>query len=162
MTRFGAVFWLVLVLVAGFTTFRVKYAVQDIEDELRRVRKQTIAEQQEIRVLTAEWTYLNQPERLAALNQHFLQLTPVAPKQLQRSITDITLRAPPAPDPAIAATTDPAAPQDAASAAPVNPAAAAPAKAAAPVAAPVQLAKVGAVQTLGSLDALIAQIAEAH
>ncbi len=65
MTRFGAVFWLVLVLAAVFTTFKVKYAVQNLEDELNRVRKQTIAERQEIRVLTAEWTYLNQPERLA-------------------------------------------------------------------------------------------------
>ncbi len=76
MTRLGAVFWLVLVLAAGFTTFKVKYAVQDLEDELNRVRRQTIAEQQEIRVLTAEWTYLNQPERLAELNRRFLGLAP--------------------------------------------------------------------------------------
>src|SRR5205807_2344040 len=58
MTRLGILFWLLLVLASGFTTFKVKYAVQDIEDELSRVRRQTIAEQQEIRVLTAEWTYL--------------------------------------------------------------------------------------------------------
>ena len=45
MTRLGAVFWLGLVLVAGFTTFKVKYAVQDIEDQLNRVRRHTIAEQ---------------------------------------------------------------------------------------------------------------------
>ena len=32
------------VLAAGFTTFKVKYAVQDIEDELNRARRQTIAE----------------------------------------------------------------------------------------------------------------------
>ena len=99
MIRIGALFWLVLVVAAGFVTFKVKYAVQDIEDELNRVRKHTIAEQQEIRVLTAEWTYLNQPERLAELNRRFLQLGPVATKQLQRTIEDIPFRPLPAPPP---------------------------------------------------------------
>src|ERR1700686_4695934 len=99
MTRLGTVFWLVLVLAAGFTTFKVKYAVQDIEDELNRTRRQTIAEQQETRVLTAEWTYLNQPERLAELNRRFLGLAAVTTKQLQRSIGEIPLRGPGAPPP---------------------------------------------------------------
>src|SRR6266705_3849158 len=98
MTRLGTVFWVVVVLAAGFTTFKVKYAVQDIEDELNRARKQTIAEQQETRVLTAEWTYLNQPERLPELNRRFLSLAPVAAKQLQRTVADIPLRSPAAPD----------------------------------------------------------------
>jgi len=35
MTRLGTVFWVVVVLAAGFTTFKVKYAVQDIEDARR-------------------------------------------------------------------------------------------------------------------------------
>jgi hypothetical protein len=97
MTRLGAVFWFIVVLAAGFTTFKVKYAVQDLEDQLNRVRRQTIAEQQEIRVLSAEWTYLTQPERLADLNRRFLGLAAIAAKQLQRSITDIPLRPPAAP-----------------------------------------------------------------
>jgi hypothetical protein len=99
MIRLGALFWLVLVVAAGFVTFKVKYAVQDIEDELNRVRKHTIAEQQEIRVLTAEWTYLNQPERLAELNRRFLQLARVGTKQLQRTIEDIPFRPLPVPSP---------------------------------------------------------------
>ena len=44
-------------------------------------------------MLTAEWTYLNQPERLAELNRRFLQLAPVAAKQLQPRIEDMPLRA---------------------------------------------------------------------
>src|ERR1700692_4424919 len=99
MTRLGTVFWLVLVLAAGFTTFKVKYAAQDIEDELNRTRRQTIAEQQEPRVLTAQWTYLNQPERLAELNRRFLGLAALGAKQLQHGIEEIPLRAPPAPPP---------------------------------------------------------------
>lgn len=115
MTRLGAVFWLGLVVASGFTTFKVKYAVQEIEDELMRVRKQTVAEQQEIRVLTAEWTYLNQPERLADLNRRFLQLAPVGTRQLQAHIEDFPLRpppAPPAPEPDVLVAAAPAAPAE--------------------------------------------------
>ena len=95
MSKLAAASWLGLVAATGFTTFKVKYAVQDIEEELNRVRKHTIAEQQEARVLAAEWTYLTQPERLAELNRRFLQLAPVAMKQLQSRIEDLPLR--PAP-----------------------------------------------------------------
>jgi cell division protein FtsL len=187
MTRLGTVFWVVVVLAAGFTTFKVKYAVQDIEDELNRARRQTIAEQQETRVLTAEWTYLNQPERLAELNRRFLGLAAVSAKQLQHSIAEIPLRAPAAPpDALVAASPDPVAPQAAATPLPVAAVAVVPASAIEgttrqatstnppdevsagegarlpATAAPVQLTKAGSAQAANSLDALIAQIAEAR
>jgi hypothetical protein len=108
MSKLAAAFWLGLVLVTVFTTFKVKHAVQDIEEALNRVRKHTIAEQQEARVLTAEWTYLTQPERLAELNRRFLQLAPVATKQLQPRIEDLPLRPLPAPPPDILVAAQPA------------------------------------------------------
>ena len=91
MIRLASLFWLALVAVTGFATFKVKYTVQDIEDELNKARRHTIAEQQEIHILRAEWTALNQPERLAELNRRFLSLAAVAPKQMQRKIEDIAL-----------------------------------------------------------------------
>ncbi|HYU13678.1 MAG TPA: hypothetical protein VEK82_13945 [Stellaceae bacterium] len=97
MIRLASLFWLALVAATGFATFKVKYAVQDIEEELNRVRKQTVAEHQEIHLLRAEWTMLNQPERLADLNRRLLSLTAVAPKRLQRTIEDVALRPLPAP-----------------------------------------------------------------
>lgn len=115
MTRLGAVFWGGLVLASGFATFNVKYAVQGIEDELARARRQTIAEQQEIRVLSAEWAYLNQPERLAELNRNLLHLVPLTAKQMQGRVEEIALRIPraPAPDamPTMVAAAPPAATQ---------------------------------------------------
>src|SRR3954452_16896467 len=96
MTRLGVVFWGGLVLASGFGTFNVKYAVQGIDDELAHVRRQTVTEQQEIRVLTAEWAYLNQPDRLAELNRNFLQLAPMTTKQWQGRVDEIALRASPA------------------------------------------------------------------
>jgi cell division protein FtsL len=170
MTRLGALVWFVLVLAAGFATFKVKYAVQDAEDQLTRARKQTIAERQEIRVLTAEWTYLNQPERLADLNQRFLGLVPITAKQLQQKIADIPWRVPPAaPDAVVAAAPAGAAPQAPQAAqvpqvpqAPlaVIPAALGPGPASAGL--PVRLAKAEPAAMPKSLDALIAQIAEAR
>jgi len=103
MIRFASLLWLALVAVTGFATFKVKYAVQDIEEELNKVRRQTITEQQEIHVLRAEWTALTQPERLADLNRRFLSLAAVTPKQLQRKIDEIPLRLVPEPEPVIAA-----------------------------------------------------------
>ena len=160
MTRLGALVWFVLVLMAGFTTFKVKYAVQDIEDQLARVRKQTVAEQQEIRVLNAEWTYLSQPERLAELNQRFLGLQPIAPRQSPRSIADLPLRPPPpaAVEAVVAANPGTAPPPIPAAAAPITPAPITPAPSGAAL--PVRLATAGAATAPASLDALIAQIAE--
>src|SRR5712671_3245557 len=130
MTRLGTVFWVVVVLAAGFTTFKVKYAVQDIEDELNRARRQTIAEQQETRVLTAEWTFLNQPERLAELNRRFLGLAAITARQLQRNVEEIPLRTPAAPpDALVAASPAPPEPQVAATVLPITPAALSPAPA---------------------------------
>ena len=103
MIRFASLLWLALVAVTGFATFKVKYAVQDIEEELNKVRRQTIAEQQEIHVLRAEWTALTQPERLADLNRRLLSLAAITPKQLQHKIDEIPLRLVPEPEPVIAA-----------------------------------------------------------
>jgi len=114
MIRLASLFWLALVAVTGFATFKMKYTVQDIEDELNKVRRHTIAEQQEIHILRAEWTSLNQPERLADLNRRLLSLAALAPTQLQRKIEDVPLRPVPEPaEPLIASAPEPTAPQPA-------------------------------------------------
>lgn len=100
MIRLGAIFWLVVVGVTGFATFKVKHVVQELEDELSRTRKATFAEQQELRVLNAEWSYLNQPARLAEMNRRYLSLTPIATRQLGRGIAEIPMRPPPPAAPA--------------------------------------------------------------
>jgi cell division protein FtsL len=122
MIRLASLFWLALVCATGFATFKVKYAVQDIEEEMNRVRKQAVVEHQEIHLLRAEWTTLNQPERLADLNRRFLSLAAMAPKQLQRTVEDVPLRPEPAPPdtliaaaPDVPAVSEPAVPQLAAS-----------------------------------------------
>ncbi|HJU17558.1 MAG TPA: hypothetical protein VJ770_13965 [Stellaceae bacterium] len=95
MIRLGTLFWLLLAAGAAGGMYTVKYRVQGIEHALVKTEKATIAEQREIRVLEAEWTYLNRPAALAQMNTRFLSLTPVTAKALRTSVADLPMR--PAP-----------------------------------------------------------------
>lgn len=90
VAMFVAVALLVLVsfeLYNGVT--RVKAAQKQIEDT-----KVLIAQEQEaIRVLKAEWTYLNQPERLQTLARQHLPLAPTAAAQIV-SLASLPVRGP--------------------------------------------------------------------
>lgn len=98
MTRIGTLFWVLLVSGAAGGMYAVKYRVQGIEHALVRTEAATITEQRQIRVLDAEWTYLNRPGTLARMNERFLSLVPVTAQGLRASVDDIPLRATPAPD----------------------------------------------------------------
>jgi hypothetical protein len=80
--------------------FKVKYEVMDIEDELAKVNRAIVADQDSIHVLKAEWSFLSQPSRLAELSHRYLELAPVATKQLGQ-IENVPLR--PGADPATVA-----------------------------------------------------------
>jgi cell division protein FtsL len=103
MIRLPTLFWLIVVSATGFAMFAVKYEVQGLADQLTRTIKHTDDVERDIRVLDAEWAYLNRPAALAPLNQRFLSLVPIATKQLRTSVADIPMRPapPPAPAPAI-------------------------------------------------------------
>jgi hypothetical protein len=93
----GGAFWIAVAFTAGVGNYAVKQMVQGLDDELTNARRKIIAEQKQIHDLTAEWTYLNQPELLADLNRHYLGLVPIAPKQERGGIDDIAMRPAPAP-----------------------------------------------------------------
>jgi hypothetical protein len=97
MSRFGGVFWFLLVIASGMTNFLVKQNVQGLDDQLTAVRKKTVAEQKAIHELTADWTFLNQPELLADLNNRYVHLAAVSPKQVITSLDGIPLRPTPPP-----------------------------------------------------------------
>jgi hypothetical protein len=110
MRRPSGLFWIAIAFAAGIGNYAVKQMVQGLDDELNAVRKKTVAEQKQIHDLTAEWTYLNQPELLADLNRRYLGLVAMSPKQEHASIGDLPLRpAPPAdvPPPQVAAAVAP-------------------------------------------------------
>ena len=135
MSRLGGAFWFALVVATGMTNFLVKQNVQSLDDQLTQVRKKTVEDQKKIHDLNADWTFLSQPELLADLNNHYVHLGPMSPKQMVTSLDGIPMRpAAPLEDvaPPMAAATPPATPASNAAAQPATLASAAPSAASAP------------------------------
>jgi hypothetical protein len=99
MIRLPTLFWLLIVSTAGFAMFAVKYEVQSVADQLARTIRQADDTEREIRVLDAEWAFLNRPDALAQMNQRLLLLGPIATKQLRTNIADVAMRPVPLPAP---------------------------------------------------------------
>lgn len=82
MIRIGTIAWFVLLALLGVGLFQVKYAVQAKERDLRAVNRQITADRQILRVLEAEWSYLNDPVRLADLTRRHTDLVPAMAGQI--------------------------------------------------------------------------------
>ncbi len=82
MFRLATWGWLTVVGIAGFATYEVKYQVAQVDDELGRVNRAIDTDRDQLRVLSAEWSYLTQPARLDQLRQRHLTLVPVTRAQL--------------------------------------------------------------------------------
>ena len=101
MIRPGNVFWIGLAFTLGYGLYHLKHEVKALEDELFRLNRQILAEQQAIHVLRAEWSYINQPQRLQSLTQRHLDLQPTRPAQIG-TLAALPARPAEAPAPAIA------------------------------------------------------------
>jgi hypothetical protein len=103
MIRPATAFWIALAGCVGFGLYHLKHEVQALEDDLFRVNRQILSEQEAIHVLHAEWNYMNQPARLQALASRHLDLQPMKTSQIG-TLADLPRRpgetapaAPPAP-----------------------------------------------------------------
>jgi len=73
----------VLATILGASLFWVSQQVQMLEREQRGIKAQISSEQEGMRVLNAEWDYLNRPDRIEALAAKYLnQMQPVVPDNL--------------------------------------------------------------------------------
>jgi hypothetical protein len=91
MIRLSNLLWVAMAAVVGFGLFQLKHQVQELEDEMFRLNRAILAEQQAIHVLKAEWSYINQPQRLQSLASRHLELQPMKPAQLG-SLADLPVR----------------------------------------------------------------------
>jgi hypothetical protein len=91
MIRPSTLLWVGLAGAVGFGLFQLKHEVQALEDEMFRLNRAVIAEQQAIHVLKAEWSYINQPQRLQSLAARHLDLQPMKPAQLG-TLADLPVR----------------------------------------------------------------------
>jgi hypothetical protein len=78
---------------AGLYVYQSKHRVQVLDREIEKTVRATDAVREQTRVLHAEWTLMNDPQRLQALANQFLSLKNVTPGQFT-SMTDLGSRLP--------------------------------------------------------------------
>ncbi len=89
-----------LAVALAVVLMAVKHQVQMLEDELGALNDRIAFEHQSIQVLTAEFNFFTEPERIKRLATAHLGLVPIEPRQLA---TFAILDAPGGDDPAAAA-----------------------------------------------------------
>ncbi len=94
MIRVGTMIWLGLIGASSAFLFKTSYEVQSLEGDLRGLNRSILREQDSIRVMHAEWAFLNQPSRLQALSDQFTKLRPIAPMQMIASAADLPMPQP--------------------------------------------------------------------
>jgi hypothetical protein len=84
MIRIAAWAWIAIAGAMGYGLYQLKHEVIALENELFRLNRQIVQEQEHIHVLKAEWSFINQPARLQELAARHLDLQPMAPRQFGR------------------------------------------------------------------------------
>ena len=82
MTRWLFAVWLLAIAVAAHMLFEVEQEVRILEDELSDMDLAILTESDALRALQADWSFLNWPERLAALSEEHLSFLPMRPRQI--------------------------------------------------------------------------------
>lgn len=85
----------VLSVVSAAALFGISFEVSALEERLVALNKDITRDRNAIHVLKAEWSYLNQPERLDGLTRRHLELKPLEGTQLS-DLSTVPLR--PAPE----------------------------------------------------------------
>ena len=80
---------LLLALLSGGALFWVSQQVQKGEREQRKLQQVVSQEQEAIRVLDAEWDYLNRPDRLEEMANEYLKMTPIKADGLVQNVSMI-------------------------------------------------------------------------
>jgi hypothetical protein len=82
MIRLGTFVWLAILTVIGVGLYQVELGVLAKEAELKQINRQIDSNREATHVLEAEWSYLNDPTRLADLTRRYTDLTPATPTQI--------------------------------------------------------------------------------
>ncbi|MDY0029940.1 MAG: hypothetical protein RBR86_08385 [Pseudobdellovibrionaceae bacterium] len=70
--RLSTMVAILMAVLSGVSLFWVSQQVQMLERKQRVIKQQVVSEQEGIRVLEAEWDYLNRPDRLERLAKRYL------------------------------------------------------------------------------------------
>jgi|GEM_PF-197540 len=92
MKRFLNMIVIMLVALAGTGLFTLKYRAGDRDAEIQALHAQIVADQKAIRVLKAEWAFLNSPDYLQDMAEKHLGLRPITPDQIIGDLSDLPWR----------------------------------------------------------------------
>jgi hypothetical protein len=73
---------IILTALMSYGLYNMKYEVRRLEGRLAELQQNLVADQQAVKVLRAEWAYLNRPSRLQNLSGRHLDLQPIEVGQL--------------------------------------------------------------------------------
>lgn len=82
MWRIVTLFVFILLFGVSAGLYHVKYSVDRMERQGLSLKAKIAEEKQAIRILEAEWSSLNRPDRLQKLSERYLQLAPVQVSQV--------------------------------------------------------------------------------
>ena len=68
----------VVTVMLTYGLYTMKHEVQRLESKLQSLHRQLASEREAARILRAEWSFLNNPERIEKLTARHLDLTPVS------------------------------------------------------------------------------------
>lgn len=104
MIRYLSAVSVALLALVCFELYNGVHRVKAQEQQIATLKSQIAREAEQIRVLKAEWSYLNQPERLQALSRRHLALAPTGAAQIV-VLTSLPIRGEvqPSPSPVIEA-----------------------------------------------------------
>lgn len=82
MIRYLTAIGIALLALISFELYNGVHRVKGQQKELEALKTSIASEGEAIRVLKAEWSYLNQPDRLQQLARRHLALSPTGPAQI--------------------------------------------------------------------------------
>lgn len=82
MRRFVIFCWILAGSATALTLFQIKQEVLELEHDIKSVHREILRDQEAIHVLEAEWSYLNNPARIAALAERHLNLAPIPAERI--------------------------------------------------------------------------------
>lgn len=80
--RITALVYMACFAALSMGLYLVKYTVQDVQRDVAAVRHDLAQEKESLHLLSAEWAYLNRPDRLRQLADRHLDLAPLDSRQI--------------------------------------------------------------------------------
>lgn len=92
MKRAYGIIVILFLVLAGAGLFNLKYMVEHKEKQLKELQAQVLDDQRAIRVLRAEWAYLNSPDNIQTMAVRYLGLKPTSPRQVYNEFEQLPWR----------------------------------------------------------------------